>query len=91
MISTGARRSAFCIYDLAGRQSPLLTTAGFVYIRLHGPDGAYQGRYGDAALDAWAGRIDAWAGEGRAVYCYFDNDQRGYAALNAQDLKRRLD
>ena len=78
--------AAFCIHDLGGRQSPVEVTADFVYLRLHGPDGPYQGSYDDRALAAWAARIRAWAGEGRAVYGYFDNDEAGYAAHDAGRL-----
>lgn len=35
-------------------------TAGFVYVRLHGPGAKYASRYDDAALDRWAARIRAW-------------------------------
>ncbi len=39
-------------------------TAGFVYARLHGAERKYASRYGDAALDGWATRIQCWqAGE----------------------------
>jgi uncharacterized protein YecE (DUF72 family) len=86
----GRHGAALCIYDLAGWQSPVEVTADFVYLRLHGPDGPYQGSYDDRALAGWAGRIERWAGDGRAVYCYFDNDQCGYAAANAQRLRRML-
>jgi len=81
---------AFCIYHLAGLQSPLTVTAPFVYIRLHGPDGPYQGRYGRARLTPWAARIRAWADEGRTVYCYFDNDQNAYAVDDARTLQGLL-
>ncbi len=81
---------AFCIYHLAGRQSPLTVTAPSVYIRLHGPDGPYQGRYGREGLRDWAGRIRTWAGEGRTVYCYFDNDQNAYAVEDARTLQDLL-
>jgi uncharacterized protein YecE (DUF72 family) len=27
----------------------------------------------------WAERISAWAKQGLDVYCYFDNDENGYA------------
>lgn len=37
-------------------------TAGFVYLRLHGPETLYGGQYDDDALDRWASRIQAWAG-----------------------------
>jgi uncharacterized protein YecE (DUF72 family) len=81
---------AFCIYELAGYLSPLEVTADFVYIRLHGPDGAYQGRYGAAALAGWAEKIASWAGAGREVFCYFDNDEAGYAARDAQELQEMV-
>src|SRR5690606_18997295 len=37
-------------------------TASFVYLRLHGPETLYGGRYSDKALDHWAKRIANWAG-----------------------------
>jgi uncharacterized protein YecE (DUF72 family) len=80
-------RVAFCIYELSGYLSPREITADFVYIRLHGPGGAYQGRYDSRTLEGWAGAIDAWRGQGREVFCYFDNDEAGYAAANAQELQ----
>ncbi len=39
------------------------------------------------ALAGWAGAVSSWAAAGRDVFCYFDNDEKGYAAQNA----RRLD
>ncbi len=81
---------AFCIYDLDGRLSPIETPGGFIYVRLHGPDGPYQGRYGKQALAGWAGRLSAWARGGRDVFCYFDNDQAGYAVENAMELRGML-
>ncbi|MGH6943884.1 MAG: DUF72 domain-containing protein, partial [Geminicoccaceae bacterium] len=62
----------------------------FVYIRLHGPEGPYQGSYGDDALETWASRIEEWLGQGRDVLCYFDNDDRGFAPKNALRLKAML-
>lgn len=35
-------------------------TAGFVYLRLHGPAELYASRYGDAGLRRWADRIAIW-------------------------------
>jgi len=83
-------RAAFCIYDLAGYQSPLHVTANFVYLRLHGPQGAYQGRYDGRTLTAWARKIRKWLEDDLDVYCYFDNDEAGYAVENARDLQERL-
>ena len=82
--------AALCMYDFAGRASPREVTGDFVYIRLHGPGGAYQGSYSREALAGWAEDIAAWAAEGKEVYCYFDNDEAGYAARNALELKDML-
>ncbi len=83
-------RVGYCIYDLAGFQSPVEVTTDLVYIRLHGPGGKYQGSYSDDALSEWAQRIRKWRGDQRAVYVYFDNDQAGYAVYNALTLKKLL-
>jgi uncharacterized protein YecE (DUF72 family) len=45
--------SAYCVYDLNGKTSPKETTADFAYVRLHGPDGPYWGRYGAACRVGW--------------------------------------
>ncbi len=83
--------AAFCIYELAGFRSPTRLTADFVYVRLHGPNPkAYQGCYNQAALRGWRDRIRKWQSELKAVYVYFDNDQRGYAAANALTLRRYM-
>ena len=84
-------KAAFCIYELAGIVSPREVTADFVYIRLHGPDGAYAGSYEKRSLADWAGAISNWADQGREIFCYFDNDQYGYAAQNARSLQDMLD
>lgn len=83
-------QAAFCIYDLDGFLSPKEVTADFVYVRLHGPDGPYQGNYDTRTLSAWAGAFSTWAAQGRDVHCYFDNDQDGHAASNALELLAML-
>jgi uncharacterized protein YecE (DUF72 family) len=87
--SLAERNAAFCIYDLGGRTSPLEVTSDFVYIRLHGPGGPYQGEYTGRRLKRWAGLISKWK-KNRNVYCYFDNDQKGYAPKDAFKLKAML-
>jgi uncharacterized protein YecE (DUF72 family) len=82
--------AALCIYDLAGFLSPLEITADFVDVRLHGPKTAYGGSYETRALARWAKRISTWSRTGHTVYCYFDNDERGYAADNALRLQAML-
>jgi uncharacterized protein YecE (DUF72 family) len=83
--------ASFCIYHLAGELSPKEVTADFVYIRLHGPGEAYQGRYNKESLSGWASASSVWSRQGKDVYCYFDNDQNGYAAQNAVELQEMLD
>lgn len=79
--------AAFCIHDLGGVLSPGEITSDIVYVRLHGPDGPYRGSYHRAALAGWMDSLSAWADEGRTIHCYFDNDQAGYAALNAVEMR----
>ena len=85
------RRTAFCIFDLAGKPSPVEVTADFVYIRLHGPGGPYQGSYDGRTLSGWARRIRRWSEAGRDVYCYFDNDEKAYAPHDALRLKAMVE
>ena len=77
---------SFCIYELGGMTSPTEITSDFVYIRLHGPGDKYQGRYDTESLRSWADAISSWERAGKDVYCYFDNDDSGYAAMNAAEL-----
>ena len=83
----GRHNVAFCLYELDGFEAPCQLTADFVYVRLHGPGRKYQGDYSSQQLRAWARRIAGWRQRVKAVYVYFDNDQAGYAAKNAAELK----
>ncbi|MFO8024469.1 DUF72 domain-containing protein [Thiohalophilus sp.] len=82
--------TAFCIYDFNGFLSPREVTTDFVYIRLHGPGDAYEGEYDKQSLAGWAGAISSWSSQGKDVFCFFDNDQSGYAPLNARSLKSMI-
>jgi uncharacterized protein YecE (DUF72 family) len=82
---------AFCIYELQHHLSPLEITADFVYMRLHGPGNKYQGKYSKTILKSWAKKCLQWQKEGKDVYVYFDNDQEGYAAINAKELQSLVD
>jgi len=80
--------AAFCIYELAGYQSPIEITASWTYIRLHGPTSfKYQGSYTNQQLEQRANRIDDWKRTLKAAYIYFDNDDSAYAVDNALTLK----
>ncbi|HEY7382671.1 MAG TPA: DUF72 domain-containing protein [Beijerinckiaceae bacterium] len=77
---------SLCLSDHAAAPSPWEVTASFVYIRGHGPSGRYWGSYSDETLQRWAADIARWRGEGRAVYCYFDNDIKSAAPEDARRL-----
>ena len=78
---------AFCIYELEWHMSPIVVTADFVYVRLHGPEGKYAGSYSESALSWWANQCLEWQSQNLDVFIYFDNDQLGYAAHNAKRLQ----
>jgi len=83
-------KHALCLYEFAGEKTPLIVTAKFVYVRLHGPKRAYQGSYSPKALDKWAKQFLEWAKKGIHVFCYFDNDEKGYAPKNALKLLGKI-
>jgi uncharacterized protein YecE (DUF72 family) len=82
--------AACCVYELGGWRSPIVPTADFIYVRLHGPAAPYAGQYDGRTLGAWARRVRGWALDGRDVYCYFDNDQAGHAPRDARRLIRMV-
>ncbi len=61
-------------------------TAGFVYMRFHGPREMFASRYGKAGLERWRPKIKDWLGRGLDVYAYFNNDVHGYAVGDAEAL-----
>jgi uncharacterized protein YecE (DUF72 family) len=65
-------------------------TTDFVYVRLYGPNEAHKGQYRKNVLSGWAGAFSAWTDQGEEIYCYFDNDEAGYAAENASQLKEMV-
>jgi uncharacterized protein YecE (DUF72 family) len=81
---------ALCISDHRDAPAPWLATAKHVYIRGHGPGGAYKGRYSGTALKEWARAIAAWRRQRRTVYVYFDNDQKSAAPADAARLRSVL-
>lgn len=83
--------AAHCIHHLEGYLAPRELTAELAYVRLHGPDGPYQGSYDEKTLSGWAQSFQEWASDGHEVVCYFDNDEKGYAPRDAQRLKEMVE
>ena len=85
-------QTAYCVMSGAGLPCVLRATADFVYARLHGPDPhhLYGGSYSDDDLRWWADRAREWAGSGKDVFVYFNNDGFGHAVRNAETLRWML-
>ncbi|HWB00201.1 MAG TPA: DUF72 domain-containing protein [Pirellulales bacterium] len=81
---------ALCISDHRDAPAPWEATADFVYVRGHGPTGEYHSRYPAATLRKWAGEFRRWRRQRRSIFCYFDNDQKSAAPLDAEALIGRL-
>jgi uncharacterized protein YecE (DUF72 family) len=84
------RDVALCISDHHDAPSPWETTASHVYVRGHGPGGAYKGNYSDAELRRYAREIRKWRRARRTVHVYFDNDQKSAAPQDARRLTDML-
>jgi len=78
---------AMVIQDKAPAVTPVRESdLPFVYLRFHGPDGNYRGSYEKNLLEEYAGYIQNWLDEGKAVYTYFNNTM-GEAVANLYTLK----
>lgn len=84
------RDISLCIYHMPDFLSPVEVTARFVYIRFHGTDFLYGGRYSKEELSRWADLINLYLKGGLDVYVYFNNDAEGYAVVNAKELREMV-
>lgn len=79
--------ASFCIHDMPGSASERIVTGPIAYVRFHGGEGKYWGRYSDEGLLSWTDWAVEQARAGRSVWCYFNNDIHGHAIHDAQTLK----
>jgi uncharacterized protein YecE (DUF72 family) len=84
------RGISLCISDHHDAPAPWAATAPHVYVRGHGPGGAYTGHYSDRTLAIWSDKIQNWNREGRDIFVYFDNDQKSAAPYDAAKLRAIL-
>ena len=76
---------ALCI-PVGGKVRPdLVTTASFVYIRMHAGD-APGGGFTREQLEYWAGRLRALGKAGKDGFVFFNNDAGGHAPRDAHTL-----
>jgi len=81
----------FCIFSLPDAECPLWITGQAAYIRFHGANRAYGGRYGREELSSWAQRVRGFLEQGHDTYVYFNNDAFGYALENARELREMVE
>lgn len=79
--------ASFCVHDMSGAASERICVGPIAYVRFHGAEGKYWGRYSDEVLLGWTDWIVDLARNGRNVWCYFNNDIHGHAIEDARTLK----
>jgi uncharacterized protein YecE (DUF72 family) len=79
--------ASFCVHDMPGSASDRNAVGRIAYVRFHGGEGKYWGRYSDEGLLSWADWILGEARRGRGVWCYFNNDIHGHAVEDARTLR----
>ena len=82
--------ASFCVHDMPGSTSERVAVGAAAYVRFHGGEGKYWGRYSDERLLSWSDWILGQARQGRQVWCYFNNDIHGHAIHDAQTLKSMI-
>ena len=82
-----ARRISFCAHDMPGLATPRWAAGPIAYVRFHGSEAKYWGRYSDEALLGWTDWIVAQTDAGRDVWCYFNNDIDAHAIHDALTLR----
>ncbi|MDQ6893242.1 MAG: DUF72 domain-containing protein [Acidobacteriota bacterium] len=85
------RGVALCLHDMPGAAPERRSAGPFVYVRFHGYDERYGGRYSEERLEDWAGWLTGRVTEGRDVYAYFNNDSGGHAPRDALRLRAMLE
>lgn len=65
-------------------------TSDFIYLRFHGDKNLYSSNYSNKELKKWAGKIKRWIKEEKFAFCFFNNDEKGFAVKNAKELERML-
>jgi uncharacterized protein YecE (DUF72 family) len=79
--------ASFCAHDMPGSASPREAVGPVAYLRFHGGEGKYWGRYSDERLIGCTDWMVAQARAGRAVWAYFNNDAEAHAIHDAQTLR----
>ncbi len=79
---------ALCFSDWPELNITEPITAGFIYIRRHGPTWLYSSNYSSQQLQHDAKNVKNWLAQGMDVYVFYNNDAFGWAVQNALSLKQ---
>ncbi|HEX8302273.1 DUF72 domain-containing protein [Sphingomonas sp.] len=79
--------ASFCAHDMAGLATERVAIGPVAYLRFHGGQGKYWGRYPEQTLLGWADWMVDQARSGREVWAYFNNDIDVAAIDDALTLK----
>jgi uncharacterized protein YecE (DUF72 family) len=79
--------ASFCVHDMPGSKTERIAVGPVAYIRFHGGEGKYWGRYSDEGLLNWTDWIVDQARQGKSCWCYFNNDIHGHAIEDARTLQ----
>ena len=82
-----ANGASFCAHDMPGSATRRWAAGPIAYVRFHGGEGKYWGRYSDERLLSWSDWIVAQSHAGRAVWAYFNNDIHAHAIQDALTLR----
>jgi uncharacterized protein YecE (DUF72 family) len=80
----------FVTHDLTGLLSPRWASGRTAYVRFHGSQGKYWGRYSEEQMAEWANWLRDQRAQGRSAWAYFNNDIHEHAIEDARTLKRAL-
>ena len=82
--------AGLCVFDMPDIECPLVVTADFAYIRLHGSTALYSSCYTDEELADWKNKLADLPDNIKQVYIYFNNDSEAFAVRNAITLANYL-
>ncbi|HWP44502.1 MAG TPA: DUF72 domain-containing protein [Blastocatellia bacterium] len=83
------RGVSFCTHDMQMLDVPRRAAGPVAYVRFHGPQERYKGRYPGPALDSWWRWMEEQVRDGRDLYVYFNNDAHAHAPRDARRLAQR--
>jgi uncharacterized protein YecE (DUF72 family) len=75
---------ALCVADSGKRETPVITTADYAYLRLRDEG------YVDADIDRWSGVVRELASRCTDVYVYFKHEEEGRGAAFGQRMMERV-